>query len=107
MNERLSRGAFFPARELRDRAMMYAFRILALLLPCLLAVPAASPAHAAEPQVWISSNDPTHGGAADFWQMFAADAPWQSAKRHVAVFGIARTSSPTVPRTSSASSTPI
>ncbi len=58
------------------------------ILSCVLFVLAAWPAHAAEPQVWISSNDPTHGGAADFWQMFAPNAPWQSAKRHVAVFSI-------------------
>ena len=46
------------------------------------------PAHAAEPSVWVSTNDPTHGGAGDFWQMFQPNAPWQSARRHVAVFSI-------------------
>lgn len=49
---------------------------------------AALPAQSAEPSVWISTNDPTHGGAADFWQLFEPNAPWQSAKRHVAVFSI-------------------
>lgn len=49
---------------------------------------AAPPAHSAEPSVWISSNDPTHGGAGDFWQLFEPNAPWQSARRHVAVFSI-------------------
>jgi hypothetical protein len=48
----------------------------------------ASAAGAAEPAVWMSTNDPTHGGAGDFWQMFEPNAPWQSAKRRVAVFGI-------------------
>ena len=61
---------------------------ISMVLFCVLAVVAPRPAHTAEPQVWISSNDPTRGGAADFWQMFAPNAPWQSAKRHVAVFGI-------------------
>jgi len=58
-----------------------------LMLSCVLAI-LAWPARAAEPQVWISSNDPTNGGAADFWQMFAPNAPWQLAKQHVAVFSI-------------------
>jgi hypothetical protein len=62
-------------------------RSTVLMLSCVLAI-VAWPAHAADPQVWISSNDPTHGGAADFWQMFAPNAPWQSAKRHVVVFSI-------------------
>ncbi|SFH64278.1 hypothetical protein [Bradyrhizobium sp. Gha] len=61
-------------------------RYFAALL--LFSIGAGWPARAAEPQVWISSNDPTYGGAADFWQMFVPDAPWQSAKQHVAVFSI-------------------
>jgi hypothetical protein len=49
---------------------------------------AIMPAASAEPAVWFSTNDPTHGGAVDFWQMFEPGAPWQSAKRHVTVFNI-------------------
>jgi hypothetical protein len=49
---------------------------------------AAPPANSAEPSVWISTNDPTHGGADDFWQLFEPNAPWQIAERHVAVFSI-------------------
>ncbi|TYL98020.1 hypothetical protein FXB40_05925 [Bradyrhizobium rifense] len=64
------------------------WRSTALMLFCALIVLAEWPARAAEPQAWISSNDPTHGGAADFWEMFAPNAPWQSAKQHVAVFSI-------------------
>jgi hypothetical protein len=48
----------------------------------------ALPANSAEPAVWVSTNDPTHGGADDFWQLFEPNAPWQSAKGHVAVFSI-------------------
>jgi len=48
---------------------------------------AALPARSAKPSVWESSNDPTHSGAADFWQLFEPNAP-PSARRHVAVFSI-------------------
>jgi hypothetical protein len=68
--------------------LRYVRRSIAPMLFCALIVLAAWPARAAEPKAWISSNDPTHGGAADFWQMFAPNAPWQSAKQHVAVFSI-------------------
>lgn len=63
-------------------------RLAALLLTGIAAHVVWLPARAAEPGVWMSTNDPTHGGASDFWQMFEPNAPWQSAKRRVAVFGI-------------------
>jgi hypothetical protein len=63
-------------------------RLGVLLLAAAAANSAALPANSAEPSVWISTNDPTHGGADDFWQLLEPDAPWQSAKRHVAVFSI-------------------
>jgi hypothetical protein len=55
-----------------------------------LCIPGAS-AQSVTPEVWISPNDPTHGGAADFWDMLASNAPWPSAKARVKVFAIART----------------
>ncbi len=42
------------------------------------------------PMVWIAPNDPTHGGAIDFWDMLKPDAPWQKAKSRVQVFEIAQ-----------------
>src|SRR5258708_28580609 len=63
-------------------------RLGILLLAGAAAGAVALPANSAEPSVGISTNDPTHGGADDFWQMFEPNAPWQIAKRHVAVFGI-------------------
>jgi hypothetical protein len=63
-------------------------RLGILLLVGFTANSVALPANSAEPVVWISSNDPTHGGAEDFWQLFEPGAPWQSAKRHVTVFSI-------------------
>jgi hypothetical protein len=42
------------------------------------------------PIVWLCPNDPTHGGAKDFWAMLQPDAPWQKAKGHVKVFEIAQ-----------------
>lgn len=48
-----------------------------------------SPANAQQ-SVWFSPNDPTHGGAEDFWDLLKPDAPWQKAKSHLAVFGIAQ-----------------
>lgn len=44
----------------------------------------------AEQSVWISPNDPTHGGAEDFWDLLKADAPWQKAKGRVNVFEISQ-----------------
>jgi hypothetical protein len=64
------------------------FGLALSLLVCASALLEALPADAAEPAVWVSTNDPTHGGAGDFWQLFEPGAPWQSAKRHVAVFRI-------------------
>src|SRR4029077_18631778 len=64
------------------------FNLALFLLVCASSLLRAMPADAAEPAVWGSTNDPTHGGAGDFWQLFEPGAPWQSAKRHVAVFSI-------------------
>ena len=44
----------------------------------------------AGPQVWLSPNDPTHGGAVDFWSMFQPGANWSVAKNHVQVISIAQ-----------------
>ena len=63
-------------------------RLAILLFVGAVANAAALPAHSAEPSVWVSTNDPTHGGAEDFWQLFDPNAPWQAARRHVAVFSI-------------------
>ena len=61
----------------------------ALLLVLGIAVgAAAAPANSTDPPVWIGTNDPTRGGAPDFWQLFEPNAPWPIAKSHVAVFGI-------------------
>ncbi|MBB5341382.1 hypothetical protein [Tunturiibacter gelidoferens] len=43
-----------------------------------------------EDEVWISPNDPTHGGAPDFWDMFQPGADWAQAEHHVRVVGIAQ-----------------
>jgi hypothetical protein len=64
------------------------FNLALSLLVCASSLLGAMPADAAGPAVWVSTNDPTHGGAGDFWQLFEPGAPWQSAKRHVAVFSI-------------------
>ncbi|MBV8635707.1 MAG: hypothetical protein JO002_14530, partial [Burkholderiaceae bacterium] len=61
-------------------------RLVALCLACLALTANAQPA----PSVWLSPNDPTHGGAEDFWDMLKPDAPWQNAKRHVNVFEISQ-----------------
>lgn len=42
------------------------------------------------PEVWISPNDPTHGGATDFWAMFQPGADWAQAEHHVSVVEIAQ-----------------
>src|SRR5579871_2573487 len=42
------------------------------------------------PEVWLSTNDPTYGGAKDFWSMFQPGADWASAKSHVRVVSIAQ-----------------
>lgn len=64
-------------------------RRLALVLLAAAALGAAvAPVRADEPVVWMSTNDPTHGGAGDFWQLFEPNAPWPAARRHVAVFSI-------------------
>jgi hypothetical protein len=68
------------ARATRCFAALVIYHTLASVL--------AWPAQAAEPAVWMSTNDPTHGGAADFWQMFEPNAPWPAARKRVAVFGI-------------------
>jgi hypothetical protein len=44
----------------------------------------SNPAVNAE-DVWISPNDPTHGGAADFWAMFQPGADWARAEHHIGV----------------------
>lgn len=44
----------------------------------------------ADKEVWISPNDPTHGGATDFWDMFQPGADWAQAEHHVRVVGIAQ-----------------
>lgn len=44
----------------------------------------------AEPEVWLSPNDPTHGGAADFWSMFQPEAAWTAARSRVRVVSIAQ-----------------
>lgn len=43
-----------------------------------------------EEEIWISPNDPTHGGATDFWDMFQPGADWAQAEHHVRVVGIAQ-----------------
>jgi hypothetical protein len=62
--------------------------VAALVVCCGFSSVPVSASHAAEPAVWMSTNDPTHGGAADFWQMFEPNARWQAARKHVVVFGI-------------------
>ena len=57
---------------------------------CNLSGLATATAQPATPEVWISPNDPTHGGATDFWNMLEPDAPWKSAKGRVKVFSIAQ-----------------
>ena len=44
----------------------------------------------ADEEVWISPNDPTHGGATDFWDMFQPGAAWAQAAHHVRVVSIAQ-----------------
>jgi len=65
-----------------------------ILVLCTLALTVAwATATAVEPTapvVWICPNDPTRGGAKDFWDMLQSDAPWQRAKSHVKVFKIAQ-----------------
>ncbi|MBV8651793.1 MAG: hypothetical protein JO255_10030, partial [Alphaproteobacteria bacterium] len=68
--------------------MFHTRHLATLVLLAALTGMAAPPANSAEPAVWISTNDPTHGGADDFWQLFEPNAPWPMAKGHVAVFGI-------------------
>ncbi len=60
--------------------------IIALCLICLVLPAIAGPARS----VWLAPNDPTHGGAEDFWDMFKADAPWENAKSHVTVLEISQ-----------------
>ena len=62
-------------------------RLLAIAL-AFASAPACAAPPADAPTAWVSTNDPTHGGASDFWQMFEPGAPWPMAKRHVAVFEI-------------------
>ena len=45
-------------------------------------------AQSARSEVWIGPNDPTHGGAPDFWDMLRPDAPWQRARSRIDVFEI-------------------
>jgi hypothetical protein len=42
------------------------------------------------PEVWLSPNDPTHGGASDFWDMFQPGADWAVTQSHVQVVEIAQ-----------------
>ncbi|MEW6437413.1 MAG: hypothetical protein AB1508_09650 [Pseudomonadota bacterium] len=61
-----------------------------LALAILLCHAGARPAMAAQPEVWISSNDPTHGGAPDFWSMFEPGAPWAKAMSRLTGVSIAQ-----------------
>ena len=54
--------------------------VVALTIPCF----------AQDDDVWLSANDPTHGGAADFWDMFRPGADWTAARSHVRVVSIAQ-----------------
>ncbi len=40
--------------------------------------------------VWISPNDPTRGGAEDFWDLAKAGSPWQKAKGRIGVLEISQ-----------------
>jgi len=51
---------------------------------------AADEVFASTTKAWISSNDPTHGGAPDFWSMFEPGAPWARAMAHVEGISIAQ-----------------
>lgn len=62
--------------------------IFALFVLAALMIATVATANPLDPPTWISTNDPTHGGAEDFWDMFETDAPWPIARSHVAVFGI-------------------